>query len=184
MSKKDDILNTAIELFCKYGFYQTGIDRILLESKASKMTLYKYFKTKNDLILASIDKYYEEKILKILHEVKSQNANPEEKILILFEKLFESTNFGEFKCMFISIFFEFRDTAEEIFTNAQEYKLEVQKYIQELLELKNIKDAIKYSKLIMCLIEGFFAMFRITKSLEYYDIVKENIINTIKDVQN
>ncbi|MDC5569319.1 TetR/AcrR family transcriptional regulator, partial [Acinetobacter baumannii] len=50
MSKKEDIINTALELFNQIGYNATGVDKIIAESKVAKMTFYKYFSSKEVLI--------------------------------------------------------------------------------------------------------------------------------------
>lgn len=50
MSKKDDIINTALKLFNSHSYNSIGIDRIISESGVAKMTFYKYFPSKAKLI--------------------------------------------------------------------------------------------------------------------------------------
>lgn len=50
MSKKEDIINTALKLFNSYSYNSIGIDRIISESGVAKMTFYKYFPSKAKLI--------------------------------------------------------------------------------------------------------------------------------------
>ena len=50
MSKKEKILNTALNLFNTYSYNSVGIDRIISESGVAKMTFYKYFPSKAKLI--------------------------------------------------------------------------------------------------------------------------------------
>ena len=52
--KRDHLVETALDLFCRDGFHATGIDKILAESGVAKMTLYKHFKSKDELILAAL----------------------------------------------------------------------------------------------------------------------------------
>ena len=58
-NKRDQLLNTAENLFYREGYHATGIDRILAESGVAKMTLYKHFKSKDELILAVLDARHE-----------------------------------------------------------------------------------------------------------------------------
>ncbi len=51
MSKKEDIINTALNLFNQIGYNATGVDRIIAESNVAKMTFYKYFPSKENLIM-------------------------------------------------------------------------------------------------------------------------------------
>ena len=49
-SARDRILNTALRLFYRDGVRATGIDRIIAESGVAKMSFYRHFPSKNDLI--------------------------------------------------------------------------------------------------------------------------------------
>ena len=62
-SRRDHLIDTAIRLFNENGYHATGIDKILAESGVAKMTLYKHFKSKDELILAALarrDRYWRE----------------------------------------------------------------------------------------------------------------------------
>jgi AcrR family transcriptional regulator len=50
-------VEAAFKLFTENGFYATGVDLIMHESKVSKRTMYVYFPTKNDLIVAVLEFY-------------------------------------------------------------------------------------------------------------------------------
>ncbi len=52
MERKQDILNAAIELFCKKGFEQSSMDDVAKESEYTKKTIYRYFTCKEDLFFA------------------------------------------------------------------------------------------------------------------------------------
>src|SRR5262249_62305324 len=56
------ILETAARLFYQEGMRAVGIDRIIAEAGVAKMSLYKHFPSKDDLILAAL-KYREEGVL-------------------------------------------------------------------------------------------------------------------------
>jgi len=52
---KDRILLTAHDLFYRDGIRATGIDKVIAESGVSKVTFYRYFPSKNDLIRAFLE---------------------------------------------------------------------------------------------------------------------------------
>jgi len=54
-SARDRILDTAKRLFYRDGLRATGIDRIVAESGVAKMSLYRHFPSKYDLIAAFLD---------------------------------------------------------------------------------------------------------------------------------
>ena len=50
-SRKEHLVEVADALFDRHGYHQTGVDLIMRSSGVSKTTLYKYFPTKEDLIV-------------------------------------------------------------------------------------------------------------------------------------
>ena len=56
-SKRQQLINTAIELFSKNGFHGTGIDTIVEHSGVTKRTLYSHFRSKEELVLAALRDY-------------------------------------------------------------------------------------------------------------------------------
>lgn len=51
-SARDRILLTAHDLFYEHGIRATGIDRVIAEAGVTKVTFYRHFPSKNDLILS------------------------------------------------------------------------------------------------------------------------------------
>ena len=83
-SKREQLLNTALELFYREGYHATGIDRILAESGVAKMTLYKHFKSKDELIMAAL----EERHARTLRRFgDAPRRAPREAILAVFDNL-------------------------------------------------------------------------------------------------
>ena len=52
LSARDRILATAHDLFYRDGIRGTGIDRVIAEAGVTKVTFYRHFPSKNDLVLA------------------------------------------------------------------------------------------------------------------------------------
>jgi len=59
-SKINQILKTARELFFRYGIKRVSVEEICRTASVSKMTFYKYFKNKIDLVKTLMDKIYEQ----------------------------------------------------------------------------------------------------------------------------
>ncbi len=53
---RNHIIDTASELFYNRGYNLVGINEIIAKSDIAKATLYSHFKTKEDLLLAYLDK--------------------------------------------------------------------------------------------------------------------------------
>jgi AcrR family transcriptional regulator len=83
--KRMQIIQAAYKLFTKNGFYATGVDLIMRQAGVSKRTMYIYFPTKNDLIVAVLELYrsnYEQSLNGLL---TSEDLNNREKILAIFD---------------------------------------------------------------------------------------------------
>lgn len=55
VAPRDRLMEAATRLFCKNGINATGIDAIVAEAGTAKTTLYKIFKSKNDLVEAVLE---------------------------------------------------------------------------------------------------------------------------------
>ena len=88
MSKKEQVIESARELFSEYGYKRVSMDEIAKESGVTKKTIYTYFKDKNELIKFFL---YEEleKMKLMTKEVNKEKIPYIEKINKLILKHFE-----------------------------------------------------------------------------------------------
>ena len=56
-SKREQLIQTAVTLFAKNGFHNTGIDLIAEQAGVTKRTMYRHFRSKEELILAALRDY-------------------------------------------------------------------------------------------------------------------------------
>jgi AcrR family transcriptional regulator len=83
---RDRVLGTAYNLFCSQGVQATGIDRIVAEAGVAKMTLYRHFRSKEELVLAVLD-LREELWTKrwLIAEATRRGNTPRERLLAIFD---------------------------------------------------------------------------------------------------
>lgn len=80
------VLSTAYGLFCRQGVQATGIDRIVAEAGVAKMTLYRHFRSKEELVLAVLD--LREELWSnrwLIAEVQQRGGTPREQLLAIFD---------------------------------------------------------------------------------------------------
>src|SRR4051812_18758978 len=82
------ILETADRLFYQEGIRAVGIDRIIAEAGAAKMSLYKHFPSKDDLIVAVL-KYREEAVLAFFRSAMDRHAGKSKNALRTFFAAFK-----------------------------------------------------------------------------------------------
>lgn len=153
--RRDHLVDTALTLFSRNGFHATGIDRILSESGVAKMTLYKHFKSKDELILAALRRRDELHRNWFMREVEKLASTPRERLLALFtalENWFESEEFSG--CCFIHATAEYGDKDDPIHAAAAEHKRLVRAYVRELAESAQVKEPDVLTDQLMLLMEG------------------------------
>lgn len=81
--KLNNLLEKSKELFWKFGYNAVTVDRIANETGISKMTIYKYFNSKEDLFMEVIKKDIEYQAVQIMKEIGKSN-NSIERIELLY----------------------------------------------------------------------------------------------------
>ena len=86
MKEKDKIVEYGEEKFLKEGFYKTTMDEVASELRMSKKTIYKFFPSKEDLVIA-IAKHFMKKLKSKIVPALSSNKNAIEKLEELIQIL-------------------------------------------------------------------------------------------------
>lgn len=85
-SARERILDTAGILFYRDGFHAVGIDTIIAESGVAKMTLYRHFPSKDDLIVAYLNRG-NDLFWDWIDQTTAGVQGPQEKIVAIFEAI-------------------------------------------------------------------------------------------------
>lgn len=161
--RRDHLVDTALNLFSRYGFHATGIDRILSESGVAKMTLYKHFKSKDALILATLRRRDELHRNWFMREVEKLATSPRERLIALFAALEAWFRDKEFTgCCFINATAEYADKDDPIHAAASEHKRLIRAYIRELAKAAEAKEPDELSGQLMLLMEGAIVSAQVT----------------------
>lgn len=132
--RRQHLLDTAVRLFYAEGFHATGIDKILKESGVAKMTMYKYFKTKDDLILAAVDRIFSLWSTWFVATVEQRAAAPAQRLLAIFDTLedwFAGKGPGNcfHGCPLINVAAEYHEPHHPVHAAAAKHKLAVRSQI-------------------------------------------------------
>jgi AcrR family transcriptional regulator len=154
-SKRDLIVDEALKLFYRHGFHATGVDRIIAQAQVSKKTLYSHFRTKDELILATLRKRDELFRNKMMRATERCAASPRDRLLAVFDFLTSWFNEEGFSgCMFINAAAEFADADNPNHMIGAEHKRLVAEYLCNLAQLAGAKDPVALSHEINLLMEG------------------------------
>ncbi len=140
---RERLLDTAYTLFSTRGVKQVGIDTLLAESDCAKASLYKYFKSKDDLALAFLERREELWTRRWLEtEIKQRTKDPRKRLLAVFD-VFDAWFRGkEFEgCSFINVLLE-TEPESPVRRSAARHLAKIRAIVQELADeagLKNVK---------------------------------------------
>jgi len=151
---REKILNVATLLFDARGINSSGVDTIIAESGIAKATLYKYFPSKNQLIIAYLreksDRFYD------WLNGKLQDQNSSREILYelcdLVEQWITTPEFHGLPFHIAAV--EFPDPAHPINTYSVELSNELQHYLAKIARLAGIKDHDTLGQQLAIIFEG------------------------------
>jgi AcrR family transcriptional regulator len=133
-SARERILATATELFYQHGIHSVGIDLVIAKSGVAKMTLYRQFGSKDELVLAFLDRMNSEWMTWLRARVSSRGTRARHRPLTVFDALREWFDTPTFRgCPFVSTAAEFRDPAHPVHQAAWRFKQGLRDYFHELL---------------------------------------------------
>jgi AcrR family transcriptional regulator len=105
---RERILRTAYELFTREGVTAVGVDRIVGEAGVAKTTLYRHFRSKDDLVVAVLGRHEEIWTSgSIQREVERRAPSPAQRMSVALDVFFEWLRDDSYEgCLFINSLLE------------------------------------------------------------------------------
>jgi AcrR family transcriptional regulator len=156
---REKILETACRLFYENGLHSTGIDTIVAQSGVTKMTLYKHFASKQELILAVLQRRDEEWRCWFQQAVEARAEQPAERLLALFDALKSWFEQEDFKgCAFLKAAAEYPDPSHPIHRIVAEHIRRVGDYVVGLTTQARARNPAALADALNLLIMGAIAI--------------------------
>ncbi|MFA6138345.1 MAG: TetR/AcrR family transcriptional regulator [Sulfurimonas sp.] len=127
--KKEQIIQSALELFAAKGFYNTTIPDIALAVKMSVGSMYNYF-TSKDVLAKEIIKYISVYLGQKLREINEQDITTQEKTRKIVEIYFKVASL---KPEMIDYFLRIYLSNREVFKNGCEGMICVNEFVTEIM---------------------------------------------------
>jgi AcrR family transcriptional regulator len=170
--KKRDIIEHAFNAFYDRGF-SLGVDAIMADTGISKRTLYKYFPSKEELVIELLKHYRNVAIDGLRAKVEELSPDPRGRLHALFEvrkaMSDEETCRG---CFAISALIEFRDGQPGIETAAHEMIANLKGFIGELCEIGGFVDPHRLAEDVLLLFQGAIVAAQVQQSLAPFDVAR------------
>lgn len=161
--KEEAILTAATRLFSEYGYHAVGVDTIVAESNVAKMTFYKYFKSKEDLIkkvLVRRDQDLRESMNAAIGRARTSMGRLKA-IFDWYDDWFRSPDFHG--CMFIKASDEFPRPGSEARLVAQAHKTWLADILEAILVDVGVSGPKQLSMHVIVILDG------LTVKLNMYD---------------
>jgi len=152
---REKILQVATDLFQTRGINSTGVDTIVAVAGTTKMTLYKYFRSKEDLILEVLQRGHQDFTSWLDARLSQDTKLPSEKLQKLFDFIEEWITAPDFRGMaFIKASAEFPNEENAVHRLSAEQSKQFRSYIAELSQQSGIKDFEGLALQLSLLVEG------------------------------
>lgn len=154
-SKRDELVRKVLPVFYRDGFHATGMDTLVSETGISKTTMFKHFRTKDDLILAVLrhrDETFRNWLFRKLDET---GLPPRERLLALFDVLKEWFSEPGFRgCMFIKASAEFQDPEHPAYVQSAEHKRLLLTALTRMCREAEVQNPAQLARQLLILKEG------------------------------
>lgn len=155
---RERILETAGELFYREGMRAVGIDTIIARSGVAKMSLYRNFASKDDLICAYLEDT-EGKFWSWWDSVAARHPDdPRARLKALFASLGKWAAHPKFRgCPFINTTVEFRDTDHPGRAIAERHTRAVRGRLRDVAAAAGARDPETLAEHLLLLMQGAYA---------------------------
>jgi len=150
------ILDAAYDLFSRNGIQAVGIDAVISTSGVARQTLYRHFASKQDLVLAFLERREQEWTRRWLEGEVTQRANdPKSRLLAIFDVFDGWFHRDDFEgCSFINVMLEHPDPGHALHVESSAYLQRIRDFLAELASRSGIRDPESFAREWHILMKG------------------------------
>lgn len=154
-NKRDELIRNALKIFYRNGFHATGMDLVAKETGVSKTSIYKHFRTKDELILAVLRLRDEDFRNWLYRRMEELAEPPDAQLLAMFDALNEWFVADGFQgCMFVKASAEYQDKEDAINRQSHAHKELLVDHFTRLAEAAGLIHARALARQLLILKEG------------------------------
>jgi AcrR family transcriptional regulator len=155
-SGRERILEAAYDLFSRSGVRAIGVDTITVHADVAKMTLYRNFASKDDLILAFLERREERWTRDWLQAtVEGRAETPTQRLLAIFDTFAEWFAREDFEgCSFINVMLEIDDPGSPVRRESVRQLSEIRGFIGALANDAGVEDVDGFARQWHILMKG------------------------------
>jgi AcrR family transcriptional regulator len=155
-SGRERVMRAAYELFSRYGTRTVGVDAVISEAGVAKMTLYRNFASKDELILAFLER--REALWThgwVRAETQRRAQSPAQRLLAIFEIFGEWFARPDFEgCSFVTTLLEVCDRESPVRQACVQHLANIRSYLCELASQAGVADPDSFARQWHILMKG------------------------------
>jgi AcrR family transcriptional regulator len=170
------IIEVARDLFCRNGIHATGIDRILSEAGASKMTLYTRFGSKEALVREVLLREGMEWRTNFFAAIEQSGPDPVQQLLYVVPALATWFHSGRFYgCSFMNASAEHAKGDPTLRELAAGHHRQILDFLQARAEAANLAEPALLSRQILLTIDGTIAALMVAGDEAILSVADRNL---------
>jgi AcrR family transcriptional regulator len=155
-SGRERVSRAAYELFSREGVRAVGVDAVISRAGAAKMTLYRNFPSKDELILDFLrrrEQLWTHEWLEA--ESRRRGETPREQLLAIFDVFSEWFSQSDFEgCSFLTTMIEINDREHPVHQAAIMHLANIRGYLQSLAAAAGIRETDSFARKWHILMKG------------------------------
>lgn len=161
IAPKEILFDTAARLFYRYGYRAVGVDTIAAEAGIGKMTLYRHYPSKDDLIAAYL-RESDRVFWRQFEQITAAALTPRDKLLAFFvalqEYVISPTCYG---CPFLNVTSEYPEVDHSGHQIAAAHKQAVGKRFRQLADAAGVRHPAALAGSLVLLMDGAYMAARV-----------------------
>ncbi len=158
-SVRDRILNTARELFYKEGVRAVGVDTVVAQSGVAKTSLYRWFPSKDALIVAVLEQEQKDRWAGWDKTAAHSDSEPRARLRAHLTGIARYVSSSHFRgCPFMNVTAAFSDPEHPARAVANEVMNELRRRLRGLVDnIEGVKNPEELSEQLLLLVDGAFS---------------------------
>jgi len=152
------LLRAAAELFYQEGVRAVGVDAVVERAGVNKMSLYRQFSSKDDLVVAYLEQSDRQFFARFDESVGKHPGEPKKQLVQYFDDLARRASQENYRgCPFVNVSAEFPDPAHPARVCVLDNKTRLMARLLELATQAGARDPAELANGLALLIEGIYA---------------------------
>ena len=157
-SVRDRILNTARDLFYRDGARAVGVDTVVAQSGVAKTSLYRWFPSKDALIVAVLEQEAKDRWAGWDYTAERATGDAREQLRAQLAGIARFVSSAKYRgCPFMNVTVEFADEQHPARAVAREVQEELHRRVRALVDQIGVRNPDELTEQLVVLVDGAFS---------------------------